>query len=186
MDKFAKIMHHIEKDVAIAVADLFDKNFKDKKFFTTPWPQRKFNPSDNLLLVTGDLRRSINKPSVGNGKIMFTSSLPYANIHNNGGIIIVTQKMKGYFWHLYKLHSDKSNIYSTKSQRKRNTKATRADGAKAEFYKFMALKKVGSQIKIPQRQFIGNHPTVDAVIKQQFDKGLDDVDRHFKNILNNK
>ena len=33
--------------------------------------------------------------------IRFFTDLPYADIHNEGGEIVVTKRMKGYFWHKY-------------------------------------------------------------------------------------
>ena len=36
----------------------------------------------------------------------------------------------------------------------------------AKFYKYMALKRVGSKITIPKRQFIGMHPEVERIIRE--------------------
>ena len=33
--------------------------------------------------------------------ITFFTSLPYAAIHNDGGEIVVTKRMKRFFWHKY-------------------------------------------------------------------------------------
>ena len=63
-------------------------------------------------------------------KSVVYNDVPYASIHNEGGSITVTARMKKYFWARYKETG-------------------------AEMYKFLALKRVGSSIIIPRRQFIG-------------------------------
>lgn len=55
----------------------------------------------------------------------------YADIHNDGGKIQVTERMRKFFWARY---------FDTK----------------AEMFKILALKPVGSFINIPKRQFIGD------------------------------
>ncbi|MGL4346488.1 MAG: hypothetical protein ACRCR9_00160 [Chitinophagaceae bacterium] len=61
----------------------FDRNFEKKGFFSTKWQKSK--------AVGGTLRKSIQSQINGN-TITYTSSVPYANIHSNGGKIQVTQK----------------------------------------------------------------------------------------------
>lgn len=53
-----------------------------------------------ILTDTGQLRRSIHSRVTDNA-ITFYSDLPYAEIHNEGGEVIVTAKMKKFFWHKY-------------------------------------------------------------------------------------
>ena len=50
----------------------------------------------------------------------------------------------------------------------RNNKRNRALTAEAEFYRAMAMKKAGSKITIPKRQFIGNHPDLEKLLKEIF------------------
>jgi phage gpG-like protein len=154
------------KDVAIELADEYDRNFERQAFFDQPWPARKLNPGDNTLNVHGGagLRGSI-QASHGGGKIIFTSSLPYASIHNQGGTIVVTAAMKKYFWAMHLKASNASNIYTVKSRKKVNNRRTRTLSAAADYYKALALKKVGSTLTIPRRQFIGQHPQATAAIQ---------------------
>ena len=42
----------------------------------------------------------------------------------------------------------------------------------AEFWRAMALKKVGSKIKIPQRQFMGEHPEVEKIVRDIINQEL--------------
>ena len=84
----------ITQDLAVELADEFDRNFERKAFFTEKWPSPKINNSrGSVMNRSGNLRRSI-KYSVRDGMILFSSSLPYASIHNEGGEIMVTAQMK--------------------------------------------------------------------------------------------
>ena len=56
----------------------------------------------------------------------------------------------------------------------------------AQWYKNMALMKVGSKIRIPKRQFIGHHSKVDRYVKQVIDDNMKDVQSYIKNLLKSK
>ena len=92
------------------------------------------NRLGSLLMVTGTLRRSI-RCQVNADSVMWESSEKYASLHNDGGTLTVTAKMKRFFWYKYKVTNDES-------------------------WKWMALMKTGAVITIPQRQFLGDHPQV--------------------------
>ena len=131
MDWKRKILN----DIRVELSDEFDRNFQRKAFFDQSWPPRKMrNPKGSLLMVTGKLRRSI-RCRVEADSVVWETSERYAAIHNYGGTITVTAKMKKFFRYKYK--------------------ATRDDA-----WKWMALMKVGTKITIPQRQFLGDHPEV--------------------------
>ena len=141
MDLTRKILN----DLRVELSDEFDRNFQRKAFFDQSWPPRKMrNPKGSLLMVTGKLRRSI-RCRVDTDSVVWETSERYAAIHNFGGTITVTAKMKRFFWYKHN--------------------ATRDDA-----WKWMALMKVGSKITIPRRQFLGDHPEVrkraEAVIKR--------------------
>lgn len=163
-------------DVRVEATEMFDKNFQREAFFNEKWARRKFNDDDtrNVLTGTGALRKSIISKVEGN-KIVFETTLPYASIHNEGGTITVTVGMKKHFWLMYMqvMGSQKQNngkqpfnskLQRTKKGSLRNNKKNRTLTAAAQFYRAMALKPVGSKIVIPKRQFIGNHPELEAAI----------------------
>lgn len=78
---------NIISDLRVELAEEFDKNFQRKAFFTERWKKnRNPNARGSLLLVTGTLRRSIRSSVVGDG-VRFTSQVPYATVHNEGGTI---------------------------------------------------------------------------------------------------
>lgn len=74
----------ILQDLRVELTDEFDRNFERKAFFGDRWKPRRSEGRGTLLLVTGTLRRSIQSSVVGNG-VRFTSQVPYATIHNEGG-----------------------------------------------------------------------------------------------------
>ncbi|MCD8266266.1 MAG: phage virion morphogenesis protein, partial [Prevotellaceae bacterium] len=77
----------IINDMKVELADEFDRNFERKGFFSKKWQQRaNTDPKakGTLLMVTGTLRRSIRGEVTGDG-VRFTSAVPYAKIHNEGG-----------------------------------------------------------------------------------------------------
>lgn len=155
MDLKKKILN----DLRVELSDEFDRNFQRKAFFTRKWPERRhMNRKGSLLMITGKLRRSIRSRVDGDG-VTWETSEKYAAIHNYGGTIQVTAKMKKYFWYKYKATKDDS-------------------------WKWMALMKVGTQIRIPQRQFLGDHPEVrkraEAVIQRNLQKAAQDLIKRIK------
>ena len=168
------------KDIRVKVGEEFDRNFEREAFFNDKRARRKHNDdkSRRLLMQSGKLRRSIKEEvTTTDHSVIFTSSVPYAAIHNEGGTITVTRRMKKYFWYRYLLimgnkrnRPDKAPL-SPKLQRKKNgemrsNKKNLELTEEAKFYKYMALKRVGSKIVIPKRQFIGMHPEVERIIQE--------------------
>lgn len=96
-----KFMQNTLNDLKIELTDEFDRNFQRKAFFDKAWPKNKLiNQRGSMMMRNGHLRNSIESRIQGD-KIIFSSSLPYASIHNEGGEITVTPKMKSYFWAMY-------------------------------------------------------------------------------------
>ena len=82
-------------------------------------------------------------------RLRFTTSEPYAAIHNEGGTITVTKQMNAFFWAKFK---DTGQPH----------------------WKRLALVKVGSKLTIPKRQFIGTSPEVERAIEQVIDDNVRD------------
>ena len=165
LDKFLQNVIH---DVKVDLADEFDRNFERKAFFDEKWQHTKLhNRIGSLMIRRGNLRNSINADIQGN-KIIFSSFLPYASIHNEGGELTITTKMKKYFW--------------AKHIEAKNTKNI----IEAEQFKAMALKPIGSKIIIPKRQFIGNHPKVKEAVERAVNANLEELNKAIKQALSNK
>ena len=147
------IIRKILNDLRVELSDEFDRNFQRKAFFDKSWPPRKMNGKGSLLMVTGKLRRSI-RSRVDADSVVWETSERYAAIHNYGGSITVTAKMKKFFWYKYKVTKD-------------------------DAWKWMALMKTGSVITIPQRQFLGDHPEVrkraEAVVSRNLQRAAQEL-----------
>lgn len=97
---------------------------------------------------------SINKNGVSVG--VDEDILVYAGIHNDGGNIAVTAKMKRYFWAKH-YEADRRDLEDD-----------------ADFYRNMALRKEGSDIKIPQREFVGESKLLQEFLEKQVQAFVDD------------
>ena len=130
-----------------------------------------------MLVDSGALRRSI-RGKVSAGKITWESTLPYAAIHNEGGEIVVTAKMKRFFWAKY--YEANKGMGRRKNGELRANKQNVQLGATAEFWKRMALMKEGSTITIPKRQFIGASPEVERIVESIIDECLDEFFKQYE------
>lgn len=173
----------IINDLRVELLEEFDRNFERKAFFTKPWDARKHGRKGSLLLVKGGggLRGSL-KATAGESAITFTSSLPYAAIHNEGGKITVTAKMKRFFWAKY-YEAQGGITFNIKKREVANTRKNKALTEDAEFYKSLALMKTGSQITMPERRFIGHAPEVDQAVKRVIDANFNEIETMLKDRL---
>jgi phage gpG-like protein len=134
----------------------------------------------STLMGTSALRKSIMGDSAGNPiaeitgtSIKWKSSLTYANIHNEGGTITVTPKMKGFFKYKVKINY---------------VKGSKVQSPEYQFWLAMFCKPVGGRVTIPKRQFIGDHPQVHTNIKDVCDYWVENdfkpfIDEQLNNIV---
>ncbi len=169
--EIGKIFRQILRDIKVELSDEFDHNFERQAFFSDKWKRsrRAERRGGATLIDAGDLRRSITSKSDGTS-ITFYTTEPYAAIHNEGGEIKVTAKMKRYFWAKY---YETSGAFGrrkdgTLRQDKRNARLT----DEAEMWRCMALMRVGSTIKIPKRQFLGASPEVETAVRTIIEENL--------------
>lgn len=167
-------------DICVELSDEFDRNFERKGFFERKWKPRRNEGKGSLMLQTGKLRRSLRGKVTGNNSVTWTSSEPYADIHNRGGTITITAKMRRFFWAKYYELGGKIRYNKKGGMSKASIRVSK----EAEYYRALALKKVGSKITIPQRQFIGDHPRVKECVKECTDallkEFLNDIKKGFK------
>jgi len=165
-----KFYDNVLKDLKVELKDEFDRNFQRKAFFDKAWPKNKLiNQRGSMMMRNGHLRNSIESRIQGD-KIIFSSSLPYASIHNEGGEITVTPKMKSYFWAMYYKTSGgmSKRKDGTASRNQRNQRLS----IEAMQWKNLALMKVGQKLTIPERKFIGHHPQVNKMVKDVVGENL--------------
>ncbi len=164
---FSELLQNIISDVQVDLTQEFDRNFERKAFFNEKWPTSKhFNSRGSLLLRSGRLRNSINHTKSGS-EISWKSNVPYANIQNEGGDIVVTQRMKSFFW---AMHYKATGAVSPRGGKQRNKKLSQ----EALKWKALALQKVGTKMTVEQRQFLGEHPIIyqriNAIVKSNMDE----------------
>lgn len=165
----SNLIKNIMDDIRVELTDEFDKNFERKAFFDRPWAPLSpdYQPTEGSMLErTGALRHSI-RPHVDGNTLTYTSSTPYATIHNEGGTIkqdfVMTPKMQRQALAKYK---------NSKSDRDLKT---------------AYAKRIRRIITIPARPFIGRHPVVDAAVDQIVRENIKKVaDRQIKQMLNLK
>ncbi|PTL34723.1 phage morphogenesis protein [Prevotella sp. oral taxon 376] len=176
-DGLKTVIGRILKDIRIDLSDEFDKNFERQGFFSEDWARRKspLRPGGSILIDTGGLRRSVQSKSTDES-IAFYSSHPAAAIHNEGGEIKVTRRMKAYFW--YKYYEATGSFSRKKNGERRQDKRTVQLSTEAEFWKLLALMKVGSSIKIPKRQFLGTAPEVEKTVTEIIEENLIEYFNH--------
>ena len=170
-NNYDQIIKNILRDIQVEMTDEFDRNFERQAFFSEAWQRRKSptRPGGHILVDTGGLRRSIRSYQTEH-IIVFRTEHPAAAIHNEGGEIKVTAKMKRFFWHKY--YDTSGSFGRRKDGSLRKDKRTVQLSTEAEFWKFMALMKVGTKIRIPRRRFLGTAPEVEQTVRQIIEENL--------------
>lgn len=178
-NNYDQIIKNILRDIQVEMTDEFDRNFERQAFFSEAWQRRKSptRPGGHILVDSGSLRRSITS-HLNDNSIVFRTEHPAAAIHNEGGEIVVTEKMKRYF---------RAKFYESQGfgRRKGDSKRpTLSNGGFyawtskmslntiSEFWRNMALIRVGSKIRIPQRKFLGTSPEVEAAVRQIIEENI--------------
>ena len=164
---FKKCLNNIAKDIAINALDEFDKNFDKGGFFGTKWKESKrvrghnskYKKKRQTLTQTGALRRSLRKRVSGNKITIFADGIKYAKIHNEGGSINKKVSVPGF----------KRKGFSRTVKGKRQK--VKAHDVKSHSRKM--------NLKMPKRQFIGNHPKLSKQIEGIINDNLKDF---FKNV----
>lgn len=185
---------NILSDVQVDLNEEFDRNFEQKGFFGKKWKGTNLpNQRGSLLMRSGKLRRSFSgnhRTSSGFGSklsgstITWSSSLPYARINNDGGEIEVTAKMKSFFWAMY--YKTSGAVSKTSKGEARNNDRNKKLSAEAQQWKNLALMKLGSKMKIEQRQFIGDHPIVRQRIEHVVGLNMKELETYYYNQLKQK
>ena len=159
MNKDTKaVIRRILSDIRVELGDEFDRNFERQAFFNDAWARRKSptRPGGTILVDTGTLRRSIRSRTTDDS-ITFYTDLPYAAIHNDGGEIVVTEKMKRFFWHKY--YEATGSFGRKKNGERRNDKRTRQLSTEADFWR---------------RRFLGTGPEVERIVREIIEDNLNE------------
>lgn len=143
---------------AFFLESFIKQGFTDTSFIA--WPNRKDTDSHKMLSQSLALRGSIrvSRADMQRVEVNAGEGLPYAGIHNNGGVISVrvTDRLRRFCWYMYKkTEQDK--------------------------WKWMALtKKETLSIRIPKRQFIGNSHTLSKELDMIFIQRIIEAQKNLK------
>lgn len=115
-----------------------------------------------ILQDRGNLKNSIEVKELNFENLSFTIGitsvkgadiLKYAEAHNEGATITITEQMQKFFW--AKFYEVGGKQTRTRTGRASKSQRNQQLGKDAQFWKSLALKKVGDTIQIPKRQFMG-------------------------------
>lgn len=166
-----KVIQRIIGDIRVELLEEYDRNFERQGFFSEKWQRRRspIRQGRAVLIDSGALRRSIHSRTSASS-VTFVSDLPYAAVHNEGGEIKVTRRMKAFFWHKY--YEATGSFSRGKDGSPRRDKRNLRLSTEAEFWKAMALMRVGAVIRIPRRRFLGTSPEVEQAVKTIIEDNL--------------
>lgn len=156
-----EVIDYCRDDVPVVIGteavNYFKSNFENEAWEGEKWaPRSTKRPGgtngQKVLSKSGELAESIDYRHEG-GTVVIYSDKPYAQIHNEGGTIQLTEQQRKYFWAQHYLYAEAGN------------------DDLAEQYKWLALAK---EIKMPQRQYMGES---EALILNISDKIVRDLTR---------
>lgn len=139
----------------IEAVNLFKENFDKEGFIAgkgrvKKWKNTRRNTGRKILTKTRRLRRGIHTKRISTNSVTVgvDSNIKYAEIHNKGGEIPITPKMRRYFWAMFAQTGD-------------------------SYFKSLALTKQ-THFTIPERKFIGKtdamKPRLDRRTIKEFKK----------------
>lgn len=131
-------------------------------------------PSGATLVKSGLLRQAMRVKKATFNEILISTlrfTKDYAEIHNQGGKIRITKKMRSFFWAMYYKANNKVE-YNKKTGEVQKKSIKKSN--EAEFWLNMAMHK-GSFIKIPQREFIGDSKVLEEKVYKEIGKAIDKV-----------
>lgn len=156
-EKFRKLKQDAPRIAGVVAVAFFKENMRRQgqqlNGSFKPWPRRKFDFNNRkgaaLLKKSGALQRNLRYRTSGN-RTAIISDLPYSRIHNDGGKIPITSKMRRFFWAKY------YEAYGKVTFNIKTREVTKPGGrhnADAEIWKALALTKK-THLDVPARPFI--------------------------------
>jgi phage gpG-like protein len=163
--RLAEAQRYFDNDVPVVIGveavNHFKESFQNEGFTDSSlkkWDSRKTKRvngtnAQKILSKSGELGDSIDYRIEGDTVVIY-SDKPYAQIHNEGGTIAVTDKMRAFFWQQYYVAVDATG---------------NKEDALAQQFKFMAL---ANSITIQQRQFMGDSQALTEKISNKIVRDL--------------
>lgn len=171
-----KALDRLPRLLATDALEFFRQGIAEQKDVDgQPYAPRTFNTRKRagraLLIQSGALRRSLRIIRLTKRSALLGSSLPYAQIHNEGGQVPITPNMRKFFWSQY--YQNATKVKKRKDGQKSNAKGSQQADREANMWKALALKK--SPIKIPKRHFIGRSKRIEDLLKDTIKRELDKI-----------
>lgn len=161
LKKFEAEISSMQTILSVEAKNHFVKSFRDGGFTDenlVHWQKRKRgrdNQGRAILVKTGRLKRSIVANKIGRYAVRISSNLPYAKIHNDGGIINKKERS-----HTLNFSSKgRFQIQRTKRQRNETSYSQKVNIA-------------AHTIKMPKRQFVGYSGVLSRKIATKLDKKI--------------
>ena len=175
-DILKEVNDRLPRTVGVIAVNHFTQNFHQGGWLDNglhPWPRTKRQDSASpdakyspLTSRRNHLMKSI-QATTAPGQVTVENPVPYAAIHNDGGEVPVTQRMRRFAW---------AKVYSIAGIKK-GQKQPKQLPAEAEMWKGLALTKK-TTLRIPQRQFMGDSAELREKIGKAVRKSLDAIAAH--------
>jgi|OM-RGC.v1.019380800 Phage virion morphogenesis family. len=161
--RLGKVLANMPEDLAIVAEDYTLERFEKEDWDGRKWPQRQRDPEAgaerenrrNLLVKSGNLRRSIRREVVRDGFFLISNE-DYAQIHNEGGTI---QHPGGTDYIVITEGGETKTVFVRKRKGAELRKRNRFVG-----------KTKPHPITIPKRQFIGKSKRLSVLMRRRFIK----------------
>lgn len=153
--KYRNFRRTVPQKAAITMVNFFKRNFNVGGFVDVPfkrWKKSTYPGARATMVRSGNTRREIKKIQISESRVVvgIANHNHYAKIHNEGGKIPITPKMRRFFWAKFKETGK-------------------------DYWKWLALTKK-SFIEIPQRKIIGDsialEKTLDRMLISELKKAL--------------
>ncbi len=158
LDKLASVTARLPARAGTVAVNFSKERFVQKNWVDhtrQPWKKRKREGRGSTLVQSGRLKRSIRKITATRNWILIGTDVPYARIHNEGGVIKKTVQIKAHTRRRTGRKS-KSNSPKTAIQVKAHTRRM--------------------QFEIQQRQFLGDSAVlgrrIERLIEEDIKKAL--------------
>ncbi|MDB0616120.1 phage virion morphogenesis protein [Tenacibaculum dicentrarchi] len=161
------------------IAVNFSKDrFRQKNWVDTSqekWTPRKRKRAGSILVKSSRLKRSIRKISEGKYYVLIGTDVPYAQIHNEGGTIKATARVRAHSrTRKGRNQITKINIKAT-NRAKAHTRIVKTKGRQGEPIKVKAHTRQ-MNAKIPKRQFLGESAVLALRLENHmYDKVTDEI-----------
>jgi phage gpG-like protein len=181
INRYRELLTKSRNKVGAIAIELYDESFDKQGQIMgggtiKPWAKRGFSPPSKTgrktLINRGRLRRGSYYRKAGKSRVELINNTTYAAIHNDGGTIQVTAKMRRFFWAMVYKYWQKGVTYDIATRSLSNRKKDQKFGPEAEFWFKMAMAK---KIEIPKRPIFYDTPELPNRLDAYFLKAIENI-----------